>query len=407
MSGNPKDGRPGQSEDNFLEADFDFGDDNTLPPSDGSDFDFNELPTPGRPPEPALPDADAAFGGEDEFGGIDDEDEVPVAVPRAPVRAAAAPAGDFDDVDGDGFEPVESDFDGLDDVDDEEIGIEGEAYDDRGEDDDVRYEDEEALNEVPRKNSPMGMAIMAGGVLLMCGVLFVAWTSVVQPILFGPDVPQQTQMATTVPGIPAPPPGIPGLQQTGTGQPALPGLPSLPAPSLPQQAGNQPALPQMADPLQLPGLDAPAPSRDLAAMPAGTGDGRVVEGAVVDRALVQRVEAMETALRETAPERVLELQDVIRQLEERLAAVETREPRSDVPVVAGPPRPSVEPPSKPAIVDGWTLRGVSNGVAWVEGESGLIEVREGSEVPGVGTVRGIQRYEREWVVVTSNGVIQR
>ena len=54
---------------------------------------------------------------------------------------------------------------------------------------------------------------------------------------------------------------------------------------------------------------------------------------------------------------------------------------------------------------GYVLRDVRNGVAVVEGRTGMREVAPGDTIPGVGRVRGIERRGAEWVVVTSVGVI--
>ena len=63
--------------------------------------------------------------------------------------------------------------------------------------------------------------------------------------------------------------------------------------------------------------------------------------------------------------------------------------------------------AKPAIVDGWMLRDVYGGVALVEGRAGgLREVAPGEYIPGVGEIRSIERRGRNWVVVTSRGIIQ-
>ena len=54
---------------------------------------------------------------------------------------------------------------------------------------------------------------------------------------------------------------------------------------------------------------------------------------------------------------------------------------------------------------GYVLRDVRDGLAVVEGRSGLREVAPGDTIPGVGRVRGIERRGAEGVVVTSVGVI--
>lgn len=66
-----------------------------------------------------------------------------------------------------------------------------------------------------------------------------------------------------------------------------------------------------------------------------------------------------------------------------------------------------DPVVRPAVVQGWLLRDVYGGVALVEGRfGGLREIAPGEVVPGAGEVRSIERRGRNWVVVTSRGVIQ-
>jgi hypothetical protein len=56
-------------------------------------------------------------------------------------------------------------------------------------------------------------------------------------------------------------------------------------------------------------------------------------------------------------------------------------------------------------VEGWVLRGVSNGVALIESRRGIYEVYAGDPVPGVGRVDAIRRQDGRWVVVTTKGLI--
>ncbi len=56
-------------------------------------------------------------------------------------------------------------------------------------------------------------------------------------------------------------------------------------------------------------------------------------------------------------------------------------------------------------MEGWVLRGVSNGVALIEGRRGIYEVYAGDPVPGAGRVDAIRRQDGRWVVVTSKGLI--
>lgn len=61
---------------------------------------------------------------------------------------------------------------------------------------------------------------------------------------------------------------------------------------------------------------------------------------------------------------------------------------------------------KPATIDSWALREVFDGVAILESRRRrLIEVAQGTQIPGVGRVESIERRGRNWVVVTKQGLI--
>jgi hypothetical protein len=76
------------------------------------------------------------------------------------------------------------------------------------------------------------------------------------------------------------------------------------------------------------------------------------------------------------------------------------------PAAAAPaPQPVAQPP-RAQYVDGWILRGVNRGVAYIQGRTmGVIEVERGDVVPGIGRIDAIRRQEGRWVVVTSRGLI--
>ena len=63
------------------------------------------------------------------------------------------------------------------------------------------------------------------------------------------------------------------------------------------------------------------------------------------------------------------------------------------------------PPLKPKVVQGFNLKGVSRGIASVEGRGGVVEVGVGQNIPGGGEVKAIRRYGNDWVVVVGKGVI--
>jgi hypothetical protein len=56
-------------------------------------------------------------------------------------------------------------------------------------------------------------------------------------------------------------------------------------------------------------------------------------------------------------------------------------------------------------VPGYILRGVDRGFALVEASDGLHQIAPGDYLPGAGRVEGIERRDGEWVVVTSEGII--
>lgn len=75
---------------------------------------------------------------------------------------------------------------------------------------------------------------------------------------------------------------------------------------------------------------------------------------------------------------------------------------------ATPPAPvPVEAKAKPAVLEGWVLRDVDDGVALIEGRNQrLVEVGPGDVVPGTGgRVESIERRGKTWLVITSKGVI--
>jgi hypothetical protein len=72
---------------------------------------------------------------------------------------------------------------------------------------------------------------------------------------------------------------------------------------------------------------------------------------------------------------------------------------------------SVAPPQAIAgqvgkAVDGWVVRDVRRGTAFIEGRMGVIEVDQGDIVPGIGRVDAIRKQpDGRWVVVTTRGNI--
>jgi hypothetical protein len=101
---------------------------------------------------------------------------------------------------------------------------------------------------------------------------------------------------------------------------------------------------------------------------------------------------------------------------EKLRTAAAVAPAVAAPVAAKDTTGSIAPAPTPAdapkvelarlpTVEGWVLRGVSNGVALIEGRRGIYEVYAGDPVPGAGRVDAIRRQDGRWVVVTSKGLI--
>ena len=61
--------------------------------------------------------------------------------------------------------------------------------------------------------------------------------------------------------------------------------------------------------------------------------------------------------------------------------------------------------AKPGVLEGWVLRDVHRGTAYIEGRMGVIEVDQGDMIPGIGRVDAIKKQDGRWVVVTSKGLI--
>src|SRR5215213_2618918 len=66
------------------------------------------------------------------------------------------------------------------------------------------------------------------------------------------------------------------------------------------------------------------------------------------------------------------------------------------------PKPA---PKEPKKVEHWFVREVVDGIAVLEGPSGLIEVSTGDNVPGMGRVEAISERDGFWVIATNKGAI--
>jgi hypothetical protein len=69
------------------------------------------------------------------------------------------------------------------------------------------------------------------------------------------------------------------------------------------------------------------------------------------------------------------------------------------------PRLTPFPETRPATIDGWSVRDVYGGVAVLAGTDGVWTVKPGDHVPGVGRIDSITRWGGRWIVVTTGGLI--
>jgi hypothetical protein len=106
--------------------------------------------------------------------------------------------------------------------------------------------------------------------------------------------------------------------------------------------------------------------------------------------IAERVERMER----TQAEPVAKLSKAVDALE--------RSRRAEAAEVTGS---IVQNGAKPGVLEGWILRDVHRGTAFIEGRMGILEVDQGDMIPGIGRVDAIRKQDGRWVVVTSKGLI--
>jgi hypothetical protein len=69
------------------------------------------------------------------------------------------------------------------------------------------------------------------------------------------------------------------------------------------------------------------------------------------------------------------------------------------------PKPVATPDTRPATVQGWTVREIVGGNIVLEGPNGISQVARGDMVPGLGRIDSIVRWGNRWIVVTSRGLV--
>jgi hypothetical protein len=113
--------------------------------------------------------------------------------------------------------------------------------------------------------------------------------------------------------------------------------------------------------------------------------------------LAERIERMER----NAAEPAAKLNKAVENFE-RIARAENAAALKDVTGSIAPAQPAA---SKSGGLEGWVLREVHRGTAFLEGRGGVVEVEQGDLVPGLGRIDAIRKQDGRWVVVTSKGTL--
>jgi membrane-associated protease RseP (regulator of RpoE activity) len=135
---------------------------------------------------------------------------------------------------------------------------------------------------------------------------------------------------------------------------------------------------------------------ELAALKASVDAGNRVATTQLTK-IAERIERSER----NAAEPAAKINKAVESLE-RIARTEGAASPKDATGSITPPQPAA---GKPAAVEGWVLRDVHRGTAFIEGRAGVIEVEQGDLVPGLGRIEAIRKQDGRWVVVTSKGTI--
>ena len=384
----------------FDPSDFDFG---ASPESGGNDVDFDfgveDMPSPGdksnSKPVFAQPVDDGGFGDDDEFGAVSHGEDVVTDFGDPEVDTGFAPAGDDfgGGTDSPGF--LNEDY-VADNAEGAEFAAQGDDVFAEGGNEEVVVV-EETVEVVPGDDRSflqkhMFTLVCAGVGVLLLGVGY----SAVAPMLTNTaPVQQDIVVSTQTPGsMPTGPVSTPSETPPFLEQSTAPSLPGAPTPLPPAEAPVETAEPiavaqPESDNVETPDFQPPTE------MPSYISDGNgSTPTAEMDAAVDDRVADLEG--------QISLLNEQISALTDRLAQLEA------VPAAPATPEPIVSPVDKPAVVEGWVLRGVQGDVAWIEDAGGeFLEVSVGTDVPNAGRVTNIQMYEGDWLVVTQNGVIMQ
>jgi hypothetical protein len=113
--------------------------------------------------------------------------------------------------------------------------------------------------------------------------------------------------------------------------------------------------------------------------------------------IAERIERMER----NAAEPAAKINKAVENFE-RLSRADGAASLKDLTGSITPPQPIA---GKSGALEGWVLRDVHRGTAFIEGRAGVMEVEQGDLVPGLGRIDAIRKQDGRWVVVTSKGTI--
>ncbi|WP_018042615.1 hypothetical protein [Methylobacterium sp. 88A] len=133
-----------------------------------------------------------------------------------------------------------------------------------------------------------------------------------------------------------------------------------------------------------------------------------------EQAIVSKVTSLADRQDQTERDQTVKIAALTSQLDKRaaapapaapVAATQAAKPQQPEPTETGS-LPDKAKASTPAVIDGWAVREVYNGVAVIEDRRHrLVEVGPGDTIPGVGKVDSVERRGRNWAVVTKQGLI--
>lgn len=410
--------------------------------SDDDNFEFEDMPDPNKPMATA--------------GNVDDEFADIAAAPATPARATVAPASSREEPDpfaDEGFETDHGDdsddfgdeFDHSDEDNDETVTAEDDDLFNADGDDTIEDADENAASGDQRpaasRSGIMKFAFPIAAVLGVCAIGYAAY-SYVTPMIFGSPAPQQhaqtplppasANFPTKLPSQGLPPPAAQNLPapmpppqqaQIGNSMPIMnppanapaimpPAAPPVQQPQMAQQIPAPTGFPGgivLPDTIQPPAPKASVPEDDLVAGGDRGGIAAMKEAASrgSDAGTFEKRFAMLEAQVDGLKKRIDSLTD---RIESGTGVASVAKTSNDDTLVAETVKAlpdDIVPPLKPVVIEGVSLKGVSRDVAWVSTVSGVVEVKEGDNIPNAGDVVKVRSYAGDWIVVTTQGIVVR